>query len=297
MSDFAKRWGDVYNKQVQPLQGKGSPRSAEVITVAKGSAGLVKALDAIDGADPMSVKPGKEREAMHKTFEKAAKTYKAESAKYGKLIDAAIKATSKGEYPEAFRALKSLKAHLDHTDAAIEHHAATTSKEAAKAQEAAASRVEKEKADLRKKGQSDEDVNKGTEYAKQLIQFTQFATQSKTVATKAKSAVQAIKADPTPQTYNDAMDKGGRNYTQLMSNLIKLSKESKCPPKVKELLNGLDKYKAGLDAYGGGDRRKIPLTTTKDEVLRYNKEYIEILKGTYPYAEKLQAYLKKNKLK
>ncbi|MBX3179063.1 MAG: hypothetical protein KF886_17040 [Candidatus Hydrogenedentes bacterium] len=297
MSDFAKRWGDVYNKQVQPLQGKGSPRSAEVITVAKGSAGLLKALVELDKNDPMQKNAGKEREALHKTFEKAAKTYKSESARYGKLIDAAIKATGKGEYPEAFRALKSLKAHLDHTDASVEHHAATTTKDADKAQTAARDRVEKEKAEGRKKGKTDEEINKDTEYAKQLIQFTQFATQSKTVATKAKSAVQAIKADPTPQTYNDAMDKGGRNYTQLMSNLIKLSKESKCPPKVKELLNGLDKYKAGLDAYGGGDRRKIPLTTTRDEVLRYNKEYVEILKATYPYAEKLQAFLKKNKLK
>lgn len=297
MSDFAKRWGDGYNKQVQPLQGKGSPRTAEVITVAKGSGPLLKALVAVDGTDPTKVNPGKERDKLHEGLTKAAKTYKSESSKYGKLIDTAIKATSKGEHPDAFRALKSLKAHLEHIDAAIEHHIATSSKAAEKAQVAARARVENETESARKKGKSDAEVKEEVDYAKQLVQFTQFATQSKTVATKAKAAIQAIKADPTPATYNDVMDKGGRNYTQLMSNLIKLSKDSKCPPKVKELLNGLDKYKAGLDAYGGGDRRKVPLTFTKDQVIAYTKEYVQVVKETYPYAEKLQAFLKKNKLK
>ena len=297
MSDFAKRWGDGYNKQVQPLQGKGSPRTAEVITVAKGSAPLLKALVAVDSTDPMKVNAGKEREKLNEALAKVVKAFKSESSKYGKLIDAAIKATSKGDYPDAFRALKSLKAHLEHIDAAIEHHLATSSKAAEKAQLAARDRVQKETDAARTKGKTDKEVNEDVDYAKQLVQFTQFATQSKTVATKAKAAIQAIKADPTPETYNDVMDKGGRNYTQLMSNLVKLSKDSKCPPKVKELLNGLDKYKAGLDAYGGGDRRKVPLTFTKDQVIAYTKEYVQVVKETYPYAEKLQAYLKKNKLK
>jgi len=297
MSDFAKKWGDGYNKHIQALQGKGSPRTGEVIDVVKGSAPLVKALVEIDGSDPTAKNPGKERDALYKAMEKGIKNFKGAAAKYGKLIDTAVKATGKGEYPEAYRSLKALKAHLDHTEASIEHHAATTSKEQIKAQDKASEKIAKETQKARDKGLSDKEVNQEVDYSKQLRQLIQFSTQVKTVATNAKAAVQAIKSDPTPATYNEVMDRGGRNYTQQFSNLIKLSKDSKCPPKVKELLKGLDRYSSGLDAYGNGNRRTIPTTTSREDVLAYNKEFVQLLKNTYPYAEAMQAYLKKHKLK
>jgi len=267
------------------------------MSVAKDTAPLVKALVAIDKTDPTTKNPGKERDALHKGLEKEFKNFKAAAAKYGKTIDIALKNTDKGLHKDAYRAMKSMKAHLEHIEASVEHHLVTSSKEQMKAQEKMSDRIDKETKKARDKGLDDKAVNQEVDYSKQIKQLIQFSTQVKTVATNAKAAVQSIKSDPTPATYNAVMDKGGRNYTQQFSNLIKFSKDAKCPPKVKAILNGLDKHKSGLDAYGNGDRRKIALTSTKDDVMKYTKEFVQLLKDTYPYAEEMQAYLKKNKLK
>lgn len=297
MSDYAKKWGDGYNKYIQPLQGKGSTRMPEQLEVVSSSGPLLKALIAIDKTDPTTKNPGKERDALYKGLEKEMKGYKSASTKYSKLIGVAIKATDKSTYKDAYRSLKSLEAHLKELDAALEHHLYTSSKQFDKDAKSARDRVTDETDKARAKGKSDAEIKVEVDYAKQLAQLSQFSTQVKTVAAKAKAAVQAIKSDPTPKTYNDVMDRGGRNYTQQFSNLIKLSKDAKCPPKVKEILKGLESHKAGLDAYGNGDRRKIELTATEKDVLAYNKDFVNLLKATYPYAEKMQAYLKKNKLK
>ncbi|MCF6285816.1 MAG: hypothetical protein L3K26_11550, partial [Candidatus Hydrogenedentes bacterium] len=105
------------------------------------------------------------------------------------------------------------------------------------------------------------------------------------------------KSDPTVATYNKEMNSGGRNYTQQVSNLIKLSKDSKCPPKVKAVLKGVEKYKTALDLYGNGDRRRIPDDTSDKDVMTYLKNFAKLLKETYPYAEDMMAYLKKHKMK
>ena len=220
MSDFTKKWGDGFNKHVQPLQGKGSPHTPEVMSVAKDTAPLVKALVAIDKTDPTTKNPGKERDALHKGLEKEFKNFKAAAAKYGKTIDIALKNTDKGLHKDAYRAMKSMKAHLEHIEASVEHHLVTSSKEQMKAQEKMSDRIDKETKKARDKGLDDKAVNQEVDYSKQIKQLIQFSTQVKTVATNAKAAVQSIKSDPTPATYNAVMDKGGRNYTQQFSNLI-----------------------------------------------------------------------------
>jgi len=296
VSDYAKKWGDEYNKCIQPLQGKGSRRMPEQLEVVSGSAPLLKALIAIDKSDPSAMKAGKEREAVHKALEKEVKGYTAAAAKYGKLIDVAIKKTSKDD-KDAYRALKSLKAHLDMISAQIEHHMTTTSKANVKASDKSFERVEKETEKARKKGMSDQEIKEEVDYAKQLRSLVQFPTAVKAAYAKATAAVQTIKSDPTPATYNREMHAGGRNYTQQVGNLIKLSKDSKCPPKVKDLLKGLDAYKSQLDAYGNGARRSIPADTSEKDLMDYLKTFARLIKDTYPYAQDMQAYLKKNTMK
>lgn len=297
MSDFAKMWGDEYNKCSQPLQGKGSIRTVESRTVLEGTGPLLKCLVAIDKADPTSVRDPKERAKVHAVLVKELKSLKAEAAKYGKAIDAALKTTSKDEYKDAYRAMKSLRAHLDFVVAKIEHHANTTDKDTQKAIDKAGERVEKETEAARKKGLDDDQVKDEVDYAKQLKSLAQISTGAKVAVARAKAAVQAIKSDPTPTTYNHEMDTGGRNYTQQISNLVKLSKDSKCPPKVKAILNGIDKYKSELDSYGNGAKRSVALNATSAEITKNLKEYVQLVKDTYPYAESLIEYLKKHKLK
>ncbi len=296
MSDFAKTWGDEYNKCAQPLQGKGSTRMPEQLAVVGGSGPLLKALVGVDKNDSSVLRAGKEREAMHKTLGKEVKNFKSAAAKYGKLIDVAVKKTGKGE-KDAYRALKKLRAHLDNVDAMIEHHWTSNSKALDKANEKAGKRIDKERDAAYKAGKSDTEVNEDTDYAKQLRSLVQFPTAVKAAYTKAKSAVQSIKSDPTVATYNKEMNSGGRNYTQQVSNLIKLSKDSKCPPKVKAVLKGVEKYKTALDLYGNGDRRRIPDDTSDKDVMTYLKNFAKLLKETYPYAEDMMAYLKKHKMK
>lgn len=297
MSDFAKLWGDEYNKCSQPLQGKGSLRTVESRTVLEGTGPLLKCLVAIDKADPIPVRDPKEREKVHGVLVKELKSFKTEAAKYGKAIDAALKTTSKDTHKDAYRALKSLRAHLDVVVTKIEHHANVTSKDTQKALDKAGERTDKEYEAARKKGLSDEQVNEEVDYAKQLKSLVQFSTAAKSAVARAKAAVQAIKSDPTPATYNQEMDTGGRNYTQQISNLVKLSKDSKCPPKVKALLNGIDGYKNELDAYGNGAKRRVADTATPADINKLLKEYVQLVKDTYPYAESLMDYLKKHKLK
>ena len=296
MSDFAKQWGDEYNKCSIPLQGKGSKRMPEQLAVVSGSAPLLKGLIGVDKNDPTQVRGDKEKAATHKALVKEAKGYSSAASKYKKLIDVAIKATSKDE-KDAYRALKKLAAHLDFISAKVEHHVVGLSKENAKALAKAGDRVEKETKAARDKGLSDKEVNAEVDYAKQLKSLSQFPTAMGQAYNKAKSAVQSIKSDPTPATYNTEMFSGGRNYTQQVSNLIKLSKDSKCPPKVKALLKGVEKYKNGLDAYGNGERRSIAADATEKEVLTYLKTFAKLVKETYPYEDEMIKFLKKNKIK
>ena len=296
VSDFAKKWGDEYNKCIQPLQGKGSRRMPEQLAVVSGSAPLLKALVGIDKNDPSALKAGSEREKVHKALQKEVKAYTAAASKYSKLFDAAIKKTPKDD-KEAYRALKKLKSHLDMISAQVEHHMTTTSKANIKASDKSFERVEKETKKARDKGMDDEAVKKEVDYAKQLRSLVQFPTAVKAAYTKATAAVQTIKSDPSPETYNKEMFAGGRNYTQQVGNLIKLSKDSKCPPKVKDILKGLNAYKSQLDAYGNGDRRRIPTDTSEKDVMAYLKTFARLIKDTYPYAQDMQAYLKKHKIK
>jgi hypothetical protein len=296
MSDFAKKWGDEYNKCVQPLQGKGSKRMPEQLAVVSGSAPMLKSLVAIDKNDPSTMKAGKDREKVHKVLEKEFKTYNSAASKYSKVMDTAIKKTSKDD-KDAYRALKKLKTHLDYISAQVEHHMTTTSKANIKASEKSFEKVTKETEKARKKGMTDEEVKAEVDYAKQLRSLVQFPTAVKAAYTKAKSAVQTIKSDPTVATYNKQMEAGGRNYTQQVSNLIKLSKDSKCPKKVKAVLKGIEKYKSALDLYGNGARRRLDNSTSDKDVMTYLKNFATLLKETYPYAEDMMAYLKKHKLK
>lgn len=296
MSDFAKVWGDEYNKCIQPLQGKGSKRMPEQLAVADGSGPLLKALVGIDKNDPASMKAGKDREKIHKALEKEVKGYTSAASKYKKTIDVALKSTSKDE-KDAYRALKKLRAHLDLVSAQVEHHMTSNSKANVKASEKSYDKVNKETEKARNKGMSDAEVKDEVDYAKQLRSLVQFPTAVKAAFAKAKTAVQAIKSDPTAATYNREMHAGGRNYTQQVSNLIKLSKDSKCPPKVKDVLKGIEKYKSALDSYGNGDRRSVPADMSEKDILAYLKTFARLLKETYPYAEDMMTYLKKHKMK
>lgn len=295
MSNFLKEWGGEYNTCIVPLQGKNS-KLAEHAAVVKGTLPLEKSLATIDKLDPSTMKAGSDRDSTCKALEKELKVYNGEVAKYKKVITAALAVTPKTS-KEAYRALKKLDAHLAAVTAKVAHLAASESAEGKKKGEKAGERVEKETAAGRKKGMTDDELKKATDYAKQLKSLSQFPTAVETAYTKAKMTVQVIKSDPTVATYNKEMDAGGRNYTQQVGNLIKLSKDSKCPSDVQKLLKGIEKFKGGLDAYGNGDRRKLPDKTSSQDVLTYLKGFAKLVKETYPYAESMKAYLKKHALK
>ncbi len=296
MPNFMKLWMDDYNKCCIPLQGKGAKKLPEHLAVVRGNLGVDAALKKVDANDPFSKNAGKERDAIHKVLEKEVKGYEAEAAKYKKLIDAALKVTAKTE-KDAYRALKKLAAHLDLITAQIVHHMTTYSKESTKATAKADARVEKETKAAQKKGLSDDDVKKEVDYAKQLKSLSQFPTAVVTAYAKAKVTVQNIKSDPTPATYNKEMEAGGRNYTQQLGNLIKLSKDSKCPPDLKVILKGIDAYKGAVDAYGNGPRRKIADDTSEKNVLDFLKGFARLVKESYPFATEMKEYLKNHKLK
>ncbi|MCF6285815.1 MAG: hypothetical protein L3K26_11545 [Candidatus Hydrogenedentes bacterium] len=274
MSDFAKKWSQEYDKNFQSLKGKDSPKGAEIDAVTKSAAPLLKALTAIDKIDPAKKSAGKEREKACAELEKEAKNFTTAAAKFSKAIDEAVKKTSKTASKGAYRALKSLRAQLNDLNARMEQHLS----------------------DAAKTGNAG-DAKKGGDDAKPLKALGQFSTAVKTAATKVKVGVQTIKSTPTPATYNEVMKEAGKKYTKLFTDLLKLSKDSKCPAEVKTLLKGLDKHSADLAAYGGGNKSTAPKAASEKEVLALLKSFVKVLKETYAYAEKVQEYLKKNKTK
>ncbi len=292
---FADEWGKVYNKSILAFTGRNKVAVRELEDVVKKTSELVTSLTTMDQTDP-SEGSMTERATRYKAFTAEQKTLKKATDKYAGVLDKAIKATDKDLHSEAYRELKVLRKHLDLVVAKVESRAVTCSKEYAKAQEKLSAAIDKAQQKLREQGADDEQVNAETDYLKQQRLLTGWPAMTKAALAKAVAAVQKIKADPSPDTYNVEMAAGARDMTQQMSNVIKLVTDAKCPASLVREMAGLSNHRTALADFGNGAKRQVVGTATQNEILAQLAEFSGLTKNMLPYYDKMVKYLSKHKL-
>jgi hypothetical protein len=294
-STFANDWGKVYNKSIISFTGRNKVAVRELEPVVKGTAALVSCLVRLDNGDPSEIdrfsKPKERAKSLAAYLKEIKGKFKPEVSKYRKLLEDAIAKTDKDLWPQPHKDLKAMLAQLNWVESAVESHAANMAKETIAATENIRKQIAEKEDALRKEGKTDQEVNAATNFLKQFKQLATFPAVSKTVTAKAAAALKIIKADPTGDVYNVNMEKGGRNYTQQVINLMKLYDEPDCPPDLKRILTGLSAYRAPLSEYGGGDKRSIDKAASKPFILGLLREYSDLVKVTLPYVENVARWV------
>jgi hypothetical protein len=292
---FADDWGAVYNKSILAFTGRNKVAVRELEDVVKGTGPLATALAGLDQNDPEQGKIA-ERPARYKAFVAEQKPMKKAGEKYAAVLDKAIKATDKDIHPEAYRELKVLRKHLDFVASKVETKAVKCSKEYDKAQTKLSEAIEKAQTKLREEGLDDAEINIETDFLKQQRALLGWPAITKTALAKAVVAVQKVKADPTPDTYKTAMDQGGRDMTQQMSNLVKLITDTKCPASLKRQVAEVSAYRQTLADFGNGAKRQVANDASREQVLAQVQEFSQLCKAMMPIYEKMVKYLSKHKL-
>jgi hypothetical protein len=296
---FVDQWGKVWDKSILAFTGRNKVAVRELEDVVKGTGELVRSLNVIDKSDPVKFpanKP-KERNAALSICEKELKVLQKQVNVYGKSVDVAIKATDKDLHPAAYRELKVIRTHLNWLLSAVTSHLTLASKDTQATNEKVTEKIKKEEEQLYKKGLDDNQVKEATQLLKFAKLLVAFPTAAKTGAAVALKAIQTIKADPTPSTYNKEMDHGGRNYTQQLNNVIALAKHKDAPDDFKDLVKDLVQYDAALKAFGGGNKRSVELNADQQTILQLVKEYSGLVKATIGYVDDVNKYLTHNKKK
>lgn len=292
---FADDWGNVYNKSVQSFSGRKKVAVRELDQVRDGTSALMESLAALDENDPTEGRQDEKAKRL-KAFAAEQKKLAKVATKYGAALDAAIKKTDKDIWPEAYRELKVMQKKLDAITAKVESRLVTCSKEYVAEQRKLGEKITKTTEKERAKGATDDEVNKATAFLKQQRMMIGWTKLTKAALAKAIATAQAIKADPTAQTYNTEMWSGGRDLTQQMVNLIKLVQDPKCPKEVVKLMDGLPAHRNHLAEFGDGAKRKIDVNASKNQVETLNKEFSQLVKTMVPYFDKMSKYLTKHKI-
>jgi hypothetical protein len=294
---FLKEWQDVYDKSILAFTGtkKLTGREIEAVT-SPGPRNLRDSLAALDKTDPAKVKPA-EYSAKQKAFlDEQRSTFIDEASAYKKVLEAAIAVRDfKKTHPDAYRELKVLLRHLDHMVAKVHMTIVKYSDEYQKAVKEALAREATAKQRLRDAGAGDKKIKKKMAYpqAERLLIGWPFAARE--ALTRAATAVQKIKADPSVKTYNHEMDHAGRGISQQFLNLIKMTRSRKCPQDLVRAIAGLDKLETDLKAFGGKEKRTVAVNTPSAAILTQLKEFSKLVKTLIPYCDKMTAYLDTHK--
>lgn len=104
-----------------------------------------------------------------------------------------------------------------------------------------------------------------------------FLSSLKAEVAKALAAAQRVKADPTPDTYNAEMYKAGRNVTQIIGNIPKLTaKGYALPPSIPANYAQLGQP---LVPFGNGNLASVPKTATAATILANIKTFNQAIKA------------------
>ena len=282
---FKQDWETAYNKSIVSFTGRnkvgGTTERSALEDVVKETTGLVGSMGKLDESNPGT---SRDPQAAVKVFGKELTgTFAKEKAKYDKFLDVAIKLIDKATWPQPYRDLKVLKTQLGLIAAKAEGAYESYSKETTKAKEKADTAIDKKKEELRKKGMDDNSINDETYLLKAKKLLLIFIPATKTAFAKAAAAVQQIKANPTPATYNTMMNAGGRDLSQQFLNLIKIVND----PNAKDWslvknMPDLSPFRGDLAAFGNGDKRTVANDASSQDVLNLTKEFSQMMKGLIP---------------
>ncbi len=281
MKGLSTEWGDQFNKSVVHLSGRnkvyplGDKSGGPVVTK---TGPLVSAMVKAENADLHEVAPKNRDSKAISTYEKAVKAFVSEKKSYEKHLTAAIKSVDKREHPAAYRELKILNTRLDALQARVENTLAgyKNAKELGKIIDKGTKKVDKAR------DKEGEDAAQAAQEVKALKQFMlQLKAMGNSGIRKGLASIQAMKKDPTVDTYNGTMNTAGRDVSQWVNNIAKLkaNKKFKNNSVVKKLANPAP-FVPQLTEFGNGAKRRLdPATTTPDDVAARIKEFSTLIKA------------------
>lgn len=278
---YANDWGTVYNKNIIPFTGRNKVAVRELEDVVKGTSAMVKSLVALDKTDPTKFQKDDEHKKAVKAFGDELKVYQKEAAKYAAIVDKALKATDKDIHPDAFRAVKLLKAELATLGARLEHQ--YTSHKVRSEERKLDEKLNDKQDKLRDKGLTDNEIIDKVYVVKVQKMLLTFGTNAKSALAKAALGIQKIKAAPTVQNYNTFLDPAGRALSQMAVNVVKM-KEDEAAQKLKlvKQLPDVSPYRALLAKYGSndaGNKRTLPPDASAQEIQACLKEFAGLVKA------------------
>lgn len=278
---YANDWATVHNKNILPFTGRNKVAVRELEDVVKGTTAMAKSLAELDKTDPAKFPKEAEHKKAVKDFGDELKVFQKEAAKYGAIVDKALKATDKDLHPEAYRAVKLLKTELDTLGARLLHQ--YTSHKVRSEERKLDDKLNEKTEKLRDKGLTDNEVIDEVYVIKAQKMLLTFATNAKSALAKASLGIQKIKAEPTVDNYNAFLDPAGRALSQMAVNVIKM-KEDEAAQKLKlvKQLPDVGPYRALLAKYGSnetGNKRRLPPEADLQEIQACVKEFSGLVKA------------------
>lgn len=243
-------------------------------------AGIIEELSKLDFN---AVNPGPEREKQLKAAALQLKALKPVMSRYTTELNTVLtaqvpfegqaKAALKACSPDVYRSVKVLKTELE----AIAARAVQNWESFDKQDE-----TDKINATGNKKvSKIDDDQER--KQAKLVVNakaaLLTFSPKLKSALAKAIAAIQKIKGDPTPATYNSEMNNAGRDVSQNVANIRKWQAH----PEIREMkaVKAMPSAAALADAiaeFGDGAKRSIDATATQVDVLNRLKEFSALVK-------------------
>lgn len=301
LTKFAKEWGDVYNKAETIFhrditatkktdKNMGAFLAEELEPIRMPSA-LLAALSAVDKIDLAKGTP-KELAALPgqiKLFKPALAKLDAEAKKLAKILVAAQKLQPtmkdknglltptpiKSWLPDSYRQLKMLETEIG----ALVARAGVTLAGAVNDAEVTKINAAKDKADSKIKGEDEVARKANEEEANMKKLVLQFGVNFKSSMAKGAAVIQRIKASPDAATYNKEMDRGGRDISQNLVNVVKL----KANPKMKssslaKKLPDPGRLATDITPFANGNKRTVDGTATPQQVKVLLTEFIDVYK-------------------
>ena len=298
---FHDEWGAVFNKSINAFTGRNKVQTqrggTELEDVVKGTNALMGSLKTLDGLNPAIVPEPKAKAATLKLFSKEMTgPFAGAAKKYNGVLDAAIKVTDKIVHPQAYRELKVLKTQLALMVAKVDSVYTTNAKDNLKALAKADEALKKETEAARGKGMSDDQVKDHVYLLKAKKLLLQYVPVANSAFAKAAAAVQKIKADPTPATYNRVMDDGGRDLSTQINNLYKITSDKNAADwALVKALPDLKPYSVKLSQFGSGEKRTVDNFVDADNILLLLKEFSALIKSLVPIHATAVTEIKKMK--
>jgi len=293
---LCKVWNATFNKCVISFTGRKKVDIDELEPILKESGPFVTALETLDKIDIFTSE--ELRKKNFKAFVAANKQLKKVAKVYSTKIDLALKAVDKAAHPQIHKDIKLLSKQIDAFLSEVDAAEQTHTNEAKKQQNNAFDEGKKQRAKLQKQGFENQDLKEKMNYFTKSRVLVSFPVNGKKALSDGALAIQKLKADPTPATYNSVFSGNGpgRVVSTQFLNVSYLVQHADAPADLKQEMSAIRTWDNELGAFGDGAKNSVAPNATKELILERAGEFKAMLVGLTPLYTKLCTYLKKHKI-